>query len=250
MPNMKKDYQPVEREVFHVHTWRCKHAGETQDYEYVDQAIALGAKRIVFTDHCPFPGNPFGYRMDMEQLPEYVESIRKLGEMYADRIEVLCGLEVEYLPSYHQYYQTLHESGDFDLLILGQHFFEYPDGRLDMHDKDRTNAYIGLCDATVEGIKTGFFDVVAHPDRVFRKKESFDELAQESADKVIRAALQHNMYMEKNTSSMREEHYYWQEFWDMVPKEGKILYGLDAHSTKEMADGVSILIQKEVFYAL
>ena len=52
-------YQPIENEIFHVHTWRCGHAGEEQDYEYVEKAIALGVKRIVFTDHCPFPGDFF-----------------------------------------------------------------------------------------------------------------------------------------------------------------------------------------------
>ena len=58
------------KEIFHVHTFRCGHAGNDQDVEYVKKAVALGAKRIVFTDHCPFPGNPFKSRMEIEQLPE------------------------------------------------------------------------------------------------------------------------------------------------------------------------------------
>ena len=69
-------YQPIENEIFHVHTWRCGHAGEEQDYEYVEKAIELGASRIVFTDHCPYPGNVFLYRMDMEQLDDYVIQYR------------------------------------------------------------------------------------------------------------------------------------------------------------------------------
>ena len=71
-------YQPIENEIFHVHTWRCKHASEEQNYKYVEKAIDLGANRIVFTDHCPFPGNPFRSRMDMEQLPEYMSSLLHL----------------------------------------------------------------------------------------------------------------------------------------------------------------------------
>ena len=49
-----------------------------EDYEYIEKAIELGAARIVFTDHCPFPENPFRSRMEMEQLPEYILSMRQL----------------------------------------------------------------------------------------------------------------------------------------------------------------------------
>lgn len=39
-------YKPIQNEVFHVHTWRCKHAGDECDREYVDRAVMLGADRI------------------------------------------------------------------------------------------------------------------------------------------------------------------------------------------------------------
>ena len=71
-------YIPIENEVFHVHTKRCGHAGNYDDREYVETAIALGANRIVFTDHAPFPGNPLGNRMPYEQLPEYIGAINQL----------------------------------------------------------------------------------------------------------------------------------------------------------------------------
>lgn len=55
------------KELFHVHTYRCKHAGDEREIEYVKRAIELGASGITFTDHAPFPGNPFGHRMQMEE---------------------------------------------------------------------------------------------------------------------------------------------------------------------------------------
>lgn len=90
-------YRPVRRELFHVHTRRCKHAEEIDDEVYVKRAIELGAARIVFTDHTPFPGNPFRNRMDYEELPEYVATLKGLKQKYQNQIEILCGLEVEYL---------------------------------------------------------------------------------------------------------------------------------------------------------
>ena len=44
--------------MFHVHTTRSGHAVGT-DEEYIEKAISLGEKRIVFTEHTPFPGDVF-----------------------------------------------------------------------------------------------------------------------------------------------------------------------------------------------
>ena len=49
--------------IYHVHTHRCKHASDEDDKLYVEKAIELGAKEIVFTDHCPFPNTPFKNRV-------------------------------------------------------------------------------------------------------------------------------------------------------------------------------------------
>ena len=66
-------YHPIKDEIFHVHTFRCGHAEAVPDRKYVEKAIELGAPRIVFTDHAPFPGNSFCNRMDYEDLPEYIQ---------------------------------------------------------------------------------------------------------------------------------------------------------------------------------
>ena len=109
-------YHPIPGEVFHVHTYRCKHAGDTTDKDYIEKAIELGAPRIVFTDHAPFPGNLFGNRMEIEQLPEYVETLSRLREEYREKIEILIGLEAEYLPSFAEYLQEL--KNDHHIQIL------------------------------------------------------------------------------------------------------------------------------------
>ena len=53
------------KHIFHVHTFRCKHGSDENDEAYIRTALSLGAEKITFTDHCPFPGNPFKNRMDM-----------------------------------------------------------------------------------------------------------------------------------------------------------------------------------------
>lgn len=235
----KKMYQPIENEIFHVHTWRCGHAGEEQDYEYVEKAIALGANRIVFTDHCPYPKNLFLYRMNMELLENYVSSMKQLKREYAGRIEVLSGLEVEYLPAYENYYRELKASGDYDLLLLGQHMYEHADGSYDFSESDRINEFVGLCSAMVEGVKTGLFDVIAHPDRAFRGCREWNEEMTSVAKELISAACENQIYLEKNYSSMKNEYQYWESFWKLAGS-AKILHGYDAHSV-----GVMELFWKE-----
>ena len=58
-------------ELFHVHTHRCMHASDENDEAYIVKAIQMGASHIYFTDHAPFPGDPFRNRMGINQLEEY-----------------------------------------------------------------------------------------------------------------------------------------------------------------------------------
>lgn len=237
-------YRQISKELFHIHTWRCKHAKNESDEQYVKKAIELGAKRIVFTDHCPFPGDLFQNRMDMEQLPEYLASIHELKEKYKKEIEILCGLEAEYLKDFHAYYQSLKEIKDIDLLILGQHFYEHESGGYSFDDTDKSEEYKGLCEAMIAGIRSSFFDVLAHPDRAFRKRKQFSDSEKEMAEMLIRevrAQGKSGICLEKNYASTRRKNQYRAEFWNLVPKDARVIYGLDAHSTKELEAGWEFL---------
>ncbi len=239
-------YHPIPGELFHVHTWRCKHAGEEQDAAYVEKAIELGASRIVFTDHAPFPGNPFGHRMDIEQLPEYVESLNRLKAHYEGKIELVKGLEIEYLPSFLSYYQELQASGDIDILMIGQHIFEHEPGVYSFSDADKSLEYVGLCKAMASGIATGLFQAVAHPDRAFRRCKQFEEEQKRAALEVIEAAVQRGIPLEINYSSQLRKRNFWAPFWDLVPKEAIIVYGADAHSTEELEEAYNAFREKQI----
>ena len=227
-------YQPLKKEIFHVHTWRCKHASEHKDHEYVEKAMDLGASRIVFTDHCPFPGNPFRSRMDIEQLGEYISSLSQLKKEYGSKIDIKIGLETEYLPSFHNYYFELVKIEEIDLLVLGQHMFEYEDGSWSFEDDDKAEEYVGLFNAIIKGIKTGFFDVVVHPDRSFRRCKEWSLEMERMAIKIVKEAREHNVLLERNYSSMRHKRHYWKQFWNREAIENSI-YGYDAHSIEEIS---------------
>ena len=73
---------------YHTHTWRCNHASGTEE-EYVQNAIARGMHTLGFSDHSPFPlkeNEPGHIRIPVNQLPDYVNAVRSVGEKYADKI--------------------------------------------------------------------------------------------------------------------------------------------------------------------
>lgn len=228
----KKGYKPIDKEIFHVHTHRCKHAADAPDTEYIEKAIELGASRIVFLDHAPFPGNPFGNRMDIEELEAYIRDINDLKKTYAEKIEILCGLEIEFLPSFMEYYKKLREMPGVDLMAVGQHFYEVEPGYYSFSIQGKGEVYKGLAHAIVQAIESDLFDVIIHPDRAFRNRKRFGEKEKAVAKEIWDAvkASKRPIYMEKNFASMLEKRYFRPEFWEMEPEYPYVLYGADAHA--------------------
>lgn len=60
-----------------------------------------------------------------------------------------------------------------DILIIGQHFYEHEPEKYSFFDEDKSEEYIGLCNAIIQGIETGLFEVAEHLDRVFWRRKEF-----------------------------------------------------------------------------
>lgn len=225
------------KSIFHVHTFRCKHAENIGDEAYIKKAVELGADQIWFTDHAPFPGDPFGGRMDMRELPEYIDTLTRLKEKYADKIEVHIGLEAEYFPAFEAHYTSLRATKGIEAIILGQHMFALPDGgysfSLSPEEKKR-GEHIGSGDAIVLGIKSGYFDAVAHPDRIFRRCKEWTGEMEVIAGRIIEAAVAHKIPLEYNLRSVARKRELWEEFWNKVPEGYPVVVGSDAHAIKEL----------------
>jgi Histidinol phosphatase and related hydrolases of the PHP family len=226
--------------AFHVHTYRCGHAGDEKEEEYIKRAISIEMDRIIFTDHGPFPGDPFYGRMKYEDLGDYIDTLRQLKNKYDGIIEVKYGLEMEYFSEYDTYYEELLAMDGLDGIILGQHMYALGEGRysfsMQAEELDKYEAE-GLAEAVISGINKNYFTVVAHPDRCFRRKTVWTKQEEMLGKQIIEAALKHDIPLERNISSMRVKHHYWQEFWDMTTPEIKYLYGLDAHCTEKLESG-------------
>lgn len=226
------------REIFHVHTRRCGHSSMETDESYVVRALELGAGRITFTDHAPFPGNPFSNRMKYEELEEYISSLKELKLLYEGRIDVRIGLEIEYLPGFRSYYKELKDNPDIEILMIGQHHYEISPGRYNFElprgEVTPEDGYRAFSEAQEAAMETGWFDVLAHPERIFRKAESWQENMEVLAKKVIAAALKNNVVLEYNMKSERTYPEIQREFWKLVPADAPCIDGCDAHRTSEL----------------
>ena len=159
---------------YHTHTWRCMHAGGAEE-DYVRRAVEKGFAVLGFADHTPWPYDSdfvSTMRMRLDQLDGYLATLRGLGEKYAGRILIPVGLECEAFPQYYGWLGEL-KARSLDYLILGNHYDRRDDadhGTL----SDGGGFYFGRCtrpehvrryaERTIEGMRTGLFDYVAHPD--------------------------------------------------------------------------------------
>lgn len=122
--------------------------------------MSIGADSLWFSDHAPFPNDPFGNRMQYSELHEYITSLNVLKNKYRGVINIHTGLEVEYFPSFDKsgYYKYLKELDELDFLLLGQHMAETgPDEYTFSWSSERKNPeeYKYLAEAEIKGNRKG-----------------------------------------------------------------------------------------------
>ena len=142
------------------------------------------------------------------------------------------------IPQVAEYYETLRKMEGIEYMLIGQHFYEVSEGvygfMLPPAEKNNTEMD-GCGKAIVEAIKSGLFDGVAHPDRIFRRRKNWDKDMDNIADNIVTEAWRAKIPLEINESSLTREHQFWPEFWSWTINERvPVLHGVDAHSPNEL----------------
>lgn len=226
---MKIDY------CLHTHTDRCGHARGT-DEEFVLAAINAGIKVLGFSDHVFLPGiDQPSVRGRYEDLYEYIESISYLKEKYKDQIEIHIGFECEYFKEFDEYYRSLLKDFKIEYLILGQHFI-MEHGELVYLRNELGPRVIDIYYSYLEeGIKTGMFLYLAHPDLFFTVLDEYDEYAVQMCEKICKLCKEYNVPIEINLNGMtwtlpNKKGYPDERFWEIASKFGNdVVIGYDAH---------------------
>ena len=224
---------------YHTHTWRCNHA-TGNERQYVENALKAGLEILGFADHTPyvFPGDYYsGFRMEMGQLPGYVDTVLGLREEYADRIQILLGLETEFYPKHFEELLSRLRDYPMDYLILGQHFvgneYDAPYNGLGSRDESLLRQYVRQsCDA----MNTGCFTYFAHPDLL--NFQGSRELYRHHMRDICREARSCSVPLEFNLLGLAGgRHYPTGEFWELAAEEGcDVILGRDAHSPEALLD--------------
>lgn len=234
---------------FHTHCQRCRHAlGQEEDY--VKSALSSGLSQLGFSDHAPYlePEADFGRRMEFHELNDYLETVDTLTERYKDKIKIRKGLEIEYLPKYLSYYEELLTKWNVEYLLLGEHFYINAKGDYgNTYEIASTDEYIFYARTVTEGMKTGFFKAVAHPDLYLLNPYAWNDDCQKAADMIIDTAVNTGTILEYNANGFRRGLQFYPDgtrypypddrFWLLAAKAPvKVIVSSDCHEPKYVWD--------------
>lgn len=245
---MAKQMQTIKTN-FHTHCQRCKHALGCEE-DYIKSALSSGLTKLGFSDHAPYP-NPdadFGNRMDFHELNDYLETVDELSEKYKKKIVIRKGLEIEYLPKYRNYYEELLAKWNVEYLLLGEHFYINARGEYaNTYEMTSTEEYVFYARTVVEGMKTGLFKTLAHPDLYLLNPYAWDDNCKRAADLIIDTAVSTGTILEYNANGFRRGlrpypdgtryPYPDDRFWHLAAKAPiKVIVSSDCHEPKYVWD--------------
>lgn len=233
---------------FHTHTQRCRHAIGCEE-DYIKSALVSGLSQLGFSDHGPYPDIDLGYRMLFHELKDYLKELNALTIKYQKDITIRKGLEIEYLPQYRNYYETLLTKWDVDYLLLGAHFYINPEGkRANTYEiSSSTKQYLSYACTIAEGMRTGLFKVVAHPDLYLLNSFAWNEDCKRAADLIIDTAISTDTILEYNANGFRQGlksypdgtrfQYPHDTFWQMASHAPiRVIVGSDCHAPEYLWD--------------
>lgn len=234
---------------FHTHTYLCKHAVGSPK-EYALQAQKEGCSILGFTDHCPYPETFDNIwddvRMSIEEVPLYKSLIQQAKESVT--FPIYTGFECEWDSRYKNWYQD-QLLGHFgaDYLILGSHWFTTNGGKTHQgisHSITKQDLFKYI-DHTIEGMTSGLYSFIAHPDIFMTSYKEWDQEAKSCSLALIDAAKDLNLPMEINGLGLSREpnstsrgiryQYPYVEFWELVAeKKLTVVCNSDAHKPEHV----------------
>ena len=233
---------------YHTHHELCGHASGICE-DYVQEAIKANLEELGFSDHAPNSRvDDFGVRMDPKEFEGYLKEIEAVQIKYKNQLTIRKGIEVEFFYDHEEYYEFL--KSKLDYLILGQHYISLTKqmDNLDSGFALVTDKQIEMyANYVCEGMKTGNFQILAHPDLYMCGYKDWNQKAIEVAKKIIKCAEDTDTILEFNGNGFRRglintpqgktQPYPRLEFWDLVKQTNvRTIFGIDCHTPKKIND--------------
>jgi histidinol-phosphatase (PHP family) len=236
---------------YHVHTFRCGHAGgESRDF--VLRAIEMGLSEIAFTDHIPLYFLPPERRdprlaMREDQLDDYLCEVTALREEFRGRIDVRLGLEADYAEGHEEELARWLARADWDLVLGSVHWVagDWIDdparspARFEREGVERL--YEEYYRLLAKAARSGFFDVLTHFDLPKKHGHRPSEPLKAAEDEAIEAARASGCAVEISSAGLRKrvaEAYPEARLLSRIVAAGvPITFSSDAHAPAEVAWG-------------
>lgn len=229
---------------YHTHTPRCHHATGNEE-EYIKAAIKAGHSLIGFSDHSPWQYDSSyrpTMRMEVRDIKNYVETLRRLKEKYSDQITVKIGFECEYFPKYMDWLKEMLEEYQIDYIILGNHFKESDELGLYYGSPTKKEAILkSYVDDAIHAFETGLYSYIVHPDLIHYQHFK-SELYKQEITRLCLEAKKRDIPLEFNLLGYStHRHYPNPIFWQIAAEVGnKAILGIDAHDLFQYEDEDSI----------
>ncbi|WP_144777463.1 histidinol-phosphatase [Marinobacter maritimus] len=188
----------------HSHTMYSKHAEGTVD-DLVCAAISAGIEVLTITDHAPFPVDSDNRLLETE-LDRYFEDIEQARQNFRGRIQILSGLEFDYMPGTDEYNRNLQSRYDIDFAIGSIHYVRLSTGELvrvwdlpRLADPDFVDHYFD----NMEGLLScGLFDAVGHADTLLRGVQA--NVVDQRFERLLPLFREYDISFELNASGLRK----------------------------------------------
>jgi histidinol-phosphatase (PHP family) len=189
-----------------MHTPLCKHAAGPME-AYVERGIELGLREIGFSDHNPLPGGrSANVRMTEAEIDYYVERVTELRFRYRGKVDVMLGLEMDYIEGLEDYLEQQLAKYPWDYVIGSIHFLDrdcregsWPRN----YDGDPHKLYTRYFDLMRRMARSGLCDIVAHFDVTKRSGRLPGEQEADDVTRTLEEIKAAGISMEINTSGYR-----------------------------------------------
>ena len=228
---------------FHMHTSRCHHA-YASDEDFVLTSIQNGFEVIGFSDHsCWKYDSDFipHMRMRVEDFDDYKKSVLALKEKYKDQVEIHLGMEAEYYPDMQDWLLQFCVDEEIEYLIFGNHF--YKSDELGIYFGNVNPRYVqAYFDTCIEGLKTGMYSYLAHPELILRNEYlRWNSEIEAQFTRICKLCKKLDIPLEYNVLGMQMNQklgylsYPHPRFWRLAGKYGcKAIIGMDAHCKRDL----------------
>ena len=242
----------MKKSNYHMHTTISD--GKLEPEELINLAIKKKFTLIGITDHYHFPPNFREEKNEFYSGSDYKELFR-LKAKYKPKIKILVGVEFDWLADYAKWFGK-EAKKKYDYKLLSMHFIKVGEDYVPLDlSEDFFKEIVKKSDGikkVVEsyyrdlrkGVKTGYFDVVAHLDiiKIWNKGKKYfsgnEDWYKKQVEETLDLIKDKNMKIEINAAGWRkpcnEQYPSKQIIKDALKLKIPILIGTDCHKKEDI----------------